>query len=42
MSFACIICGQERDDNDLSHDSICIYCDNALMDDFHQDEGQLL
>ena len=37
MSFICKICNTEYEDDELSHDDVCIYCDLNIVDDIHSE-----
>jgi hypothetical protein len=41
MTFICSICGEVKDDSELSHDDVCIYCDLNIMHDANIEDGQL-
>ena len=41
MSFVCKICGEEHQDNERSHDNVCIYCDLNLLNDAFSKDPQL-
>jgi hypothetical protein len=33
MSFICKVCGELKEDNKVSYNEVCIYCDATLIDD---------
>jgi len=39
--FTCSICGEEKTEDERSHDDICIYCDLNIVDDKVKDDSQL-